>query len=82
VALKIASISDDVDAINRGSCVIGYIRHVGHTFVALIGARFDRAEECGQSQLWDKAATRLLQEAETRISVASNPAIGHDDRNT
>jgi hypothetical protein len=65
VPLNITEVGDDVDAISRGDGVIGYIRRVDPVFVALVGARLDRAEECGQSLLWDKAATRLLEETDS-----------------
>ncbi|HEY5223509.1 MAG TPA: hypothetical protein VIJ18_10755 [Microbacteriaceae bacterium] len=63
VPLNVARVCDDTEAIRQGGRVIGYIRHVDRIFVALVGARLDRAEECGQSPLWDYAATRVLQEA-------------------
>lgn len=39
---------------------IGFISRVGQIFVAQAGNRWDRAEECGQYHLWDKAATILV----------------------
>lgn len=42
--------------------VIGFIHHAGPVFVALAGARLDRAEECGQSLSWDRAVALLVTE--------------------
>ncbi len=46
--------------IRVGDRVIGFIHRAGHTFVALAGARLDRAVECGQSLVWDTAAACLV----------------------
>jgi hypothetical protein len=61
--VTLAHVGEDTDAISKDDDVIGYICSVGRVFVALAGARLDRAEECAQSQLWDKAAEQLLREA-------------------
>jgi hypothetical protein len=61
--VRLAHVGRDIDAISTDDDVIGYICSVGPVFVALAGARLDRAEECGQSRLWDKAAEQLLREA-------------------
>lgn len=61
--VRLAHVGQDIDAISTDDDVIGYICSVGPLFVALAGARLDRAEECAQSRLWDKAAEQLLREA-------------------
>lgn len=53
--------------------VIGFIHHAGPIFVALTGARLDRAEECGQSLLWDRAAARLVTESGDVKAVEDTP---------
>ncbi|SEB85344.1 hypothetical protein SAMN04489806_1951 [Paramicrobacterium humi] len=66
IPLDVRETADDLYVISRDSRRIGYIQRVGHVFVALVGERLDHAEECGQSLLWDKAATSLVEEADAR----------------
>jgi hypothetical protein len=63
VDLTLIRIAEDIDEVDIDGSAIGYIRRVGPVFVALSGRRLDRAWECSQSLLWDKAAWALLEEA-------------------
>lgn len=57
--------------------VIGFIHRAGRIFVALNGARLDRAVECGQSLLWDKVATQLILESGGFPEVEATPLRSH-----
>jgi hypothetical protein len=54
----------DLDHLTEEICLdgqtIGFIARAGGIFVAQTGTRLDRAEECGQCLVWDKAATILV----------------------
>lgn len=77
VPVVVRRVADDVVEVSRTGRTIGYIQRVPPLFVALEGSRLDRAEECAQSQLWNKAAARLLEkDASHRRSAAS----GQDSR--
>lgn len=54
---------DDLEELDVDRQVLGYIYRAGKVFVALAGERLDRAEECGQSLLWDTAAADLVRQA-------------------
>jgi hypothetical protein len=69
VSLMVVPRSDDLEEIDADRHVLGYIHQAGRVFVALAGERLDRAEECGQSLLWDKAAADLVRRA--RLDGAS-----------
>lgn len=56
----IVYVDDSICEVDLDGQILGYIQHVGKVFVALAGTRLDRAEECGQSLLWDKAASTLV----------------------
>lgn len=61
------SIRDDLtQEISVDGRVIGFIQLAGPVFVALLGARSDRAVECKQSRSWNLAAAQLV--IETGIS--------------
>ena len=88
IPLTVIDLGNVVQEIRLNGQVIGFIHRVDHIFVALSGARVDRAEECGQSLLWDKAAATLVttlgQTPEPEKSVARATAWersvdpGHD----
>ncbi len=55
------SIRDDLtQEISVDGRVIGFIQLAGPVFVALLGARSDRAVECKQSRSWNMAAAQLV----------------------
>ncbi|MDP3208615.1 MAG: hypothetical protein Q8M65_05655 [Rhodoglobus sp.] len=60
IALTVVDLDDAVQEISVNGQVIGFIHTAGRVFVALTGTRTDRAEECGQSILWDCAAETLV----------------------
>ena len=60
IPLTVLDLGNVVQEIRLNAQVIGFIHRADHIFVALSGARRDRAEECGQSLLWDKAAATLV----------------------
>lgn len=60
IRLLLRCVSTDLDEIRYSDRTIGYVQRAGRVFVALTGARADRAEECGQYLLWDQAAIRLV----------------------
>jgi len=88
IPLTVIDLGNVVQEIRLNGQVIGFIHRADHIFVALSGARMDRAEECGQSLLWDKAAATLVttlgQTPEPEESVARVTArersvdTGHD----
>jgi hypothetical protein len=47
--------------ISIGGTVLGFIEKAGRVYVALRGQRWDRAEECAASVLWDRAVARLVE---------------------
>ena len=57
--LVVKSVESDLDAVECDHHTLGYVQRAGRVFVSLVGERADRAEECGQYLLWDKAADRL-----------------------
>jgi len=63
VRLTVVPRDDELDEIDLERHILGYIQQAGHVFVALVGERLDRAEECGQSLLWDRAAADLVRSA-------------------
>jgi hypothetical protein len=63
VSLTVVPKEDELDEIDFERHILGYILRAGHVFVALVGERLDRAEECGQSLLWDRAAAELVRSA-------------------
>lgn len=60
IALTVVELDDAVQEISVNGQVIGFIHTAGRVFVALTGTRTDRAEECGQSLLWDCVAESLV----------------------
>lgn len=60
IELQVISAGAGLDEIRRGNVTFGFVQTAGRVFVALSGARADRAEECGQYLLWDQAAARLV----------------------
>ena len=70
VDLVVVPRDEELDEIDLDRHVLGYIQQAGRVFVALVGERLDRAEECGQSLLWDKAAADLVRSA--RLAEASS----------
>ena len=60
IELLVRRVDADLDEIRWADRTVGYVQRAGRIFVALIGARADRAEECGQYLLWDFAAIGLL----------------------
>lgn len=60
IALTVIDLDDADQEIRVNGQVIGFIHTAGRVFVALTGTRTDRAEECGQSLLWDCAAETLV----------------------
>jgi hypothetical protein len=80
VDLTLIRIAEDVDELDIDGSPIGYIRRVGRVFVALSGRRLDHATECSQSLLWDKAAWKLLEEADARSRREAAAAVfsGHE----
>lgn len=62
VRVTVTPCAEDIDRVKCDGRVLGYIYRTGRVYVALSGRRLDRAEECGQSLLWDKAAFELLRE--------------------
>jgi len=83
IPLTVVDLGNVVQEIRLDGQVIGFIHRAGHIFVALSGAQMDRAEECGQSLLWDKAAAALVitlgripePEESAARSTASEPAV-------
>jgi hypothetical protein len=63
VKIVILPEGSDVDEVDVDHRPIGYVQRAGHVFVALIGDRLSRAEECGQFLLWDQAAAELIRRA-------------------
>lgn len=81
VRLMVVPKGDDFEEIDVDRRVLGYIHQAGNVFVALAGERLDRAEECGQSLLWDKAAADLVRRARLDRSPCTQcvaPATGKD----
>jgi hypothetical protein len=74
VKLMVVPRSDDLEEIDADRHVLGYIHRAGRVFVALAGERLDRAEECGQSLLWDRAAADVVRRA--RLDGASCTQCG------
>jgi hypothetical protein len=72
VELVVVHRDDELDEIDLDRRILGYIQQAGSVFVALLGERLDRAEECGQSLLWDRAAAYLVLSA--RPDQASSAA--------
>ena len=70
VDLVVVPRDEELDEIDLDRHVLGYIQQAGRVFVALVGERLDRAEECGQSLLWDKTAADLVRSA--RLAEASS----------
>ncbi|MFD4421662.1 hypothetical protein ACFWN7_09185 [Agromyces sp. NPDC058484] len=64
--IVVSAIEFDLDEVSFEGETVGFVQRAGHVFVALEGARHDRAEECGQYLLWDLAATRLLERSRVR----------------
>lgn len=60
IRLLVRPVAADLDEIRYSDHTVGYVQRADRTFVALVGSRADRAEECGQYLLWDLAATRLV----------------------
>ena len=60
VELVVVHRDDELDEIDLDRRVLGYIQQAGSVYVALLGERLDRAEECGQSLLWERAAAYLV----------------------
>jgi hypothetical protein len=52
--------------ISIGGTVVGFIEKAGRVYVALRGQRWDRAEECAASVLWDHAVARLVERSPAR----------------
>lgn len=74
VPVVVRRVADDVVEVSRTGRTIGYIQRVPPLFVALEGSRLDRAEECAQSKLWNRAAARLLEkDASHHRSAAGGP---------
>jgi len=73
VDLVVVPRDDELAEIDLDRHVLGYIQQAGHVFVALVGERLDRAEECGQSLLWDKAAAQLVRSA--RLAAGSSAEL-------
>ncbi|GAB3608311.1 MULTISPECIES: hypothetical protein [Humibacter] len=63
VKLVVVPRANDLVEIDLERHVLGFIERAGQVFVALAGERLDRAEECGQSLLWDHAAAELVRKA-------------------
>lgn len=63
VVLTVVPLEGELEEIDLDRHILGYIQQAGQVFVALVGERLDRAEECGQSLLWDKAAAELVRSA-------------------
>lgn len=75
VTLKVVPRTCELDEIKVGCQLLGYIERVGHVFVALTGERLDRAEECGQSLLWDLAAAALVRQARLNVTSPGSLAL-------
>ncbi|MEO8907289.1 MAG: hypothetical protein ABI310_04345 [Microbacteriaceae bacterium] len=60
IPIVVADVDDLNCEIRCQGQVLGFIHRAGRVFVALRGTRLDRAEECGQSLLWDIAAGKLV----------------------
>jgi len=72
VPILVRTIADGVDEVSSTGRTIGYIERVPPLFVALEGSRLDTAEECAQSQLWNRAAVRLLETDASHHRRAAN----------
>lgn len=75
VRLKVVPRNSDLDEIRIGCLTLGYVERVGNVFVALIGERLDRAEECAQSLLWDVAAAALVRHTKRNDSSPASLAL-------
>ncbi|GAB3802432.1 hypothetical protein GCM10028798_19560 [Humibacter antri] len=71
VSLVVVPRDNDLVEIDLERHVLGFIERAGQVFVALAGERLDRAEECGQSLLWDQAAAELIKKARLERTRAS-----------
>jgi hypothetical protein len=60
IQLTVVDLDDLTEEIRLDGQTIGFINRAGRIFVAQSGTRLDRAEECGQCLLWDKAAAILV----------------------
>jgi hypothetical protein len=60
VQIVVIDLDELTEEIRLNGRTIGFICRAGPIFVAMTGTRLDRAEECGQCLLWDKAATILV----------------------
>lgn len=60
VQIVVIDLDDLTEELRLDDHTIGFIYRAGHVFVAQSGTRLDRAEECGQHLLWDKAAAMLV----------------------
>lgn len=60
IQLTVVDLDDLTEEIRLDGQTIGFINRAGRIFVAQSGTRLDRAEECGQCLLWDKAAATLV----------------------
>ena len=60
IRLIVTRVGVDLDAVQWDSCTVGFVLRAEQIFVALVGSRHDRAEECGQFFLWGQAAARVL----------------------
>lgn len=60
IQIVVTDLDDLTEELRLDGHTIGFISRAGPIFVAMTGTRLDRAEECGQCLLWDKAATILV----------------------
>lgn len=60
IQLTVIDLDDLTEELRLDGETIGFIGRADRVFVAHTGTRLDRAEECGQYLLWDKAASILV----------------------
>lgn len=73
VKLVVVPVRHDLVEVDLECQILGFIERAGAVFVALAGERLDKAEECGQSLLWDHAAAVLIRKARLEHSGRGFP---------
>jgi hypothetical protein len=90
IQIDVIDLDDLTEEIRLDGYTIGFISRAGRIFVAQTGTRLDRAEECGQCLLWDKAAAILVtllgrlpepEEPDPRMGAPQH-TTGHHDGGT
>jgi hypothetical protein len=80
VQVDVIELDDLTEEIRLERHAIGLIARAGRIFVAQTGTRWDRAEECGQYLLWDKAAAIVVAHGGQRLkAVEADPGRGSEN---